>query len=67
MNGRARGKLLYYIYILFKEILVYHFIETINLNILKSSKKYSNNEVENKLGFRNQISSMRSRSRELSV
>jgi len=44
MSEGARGKLLHYIYILFKEILVYYFIETINLNILKSSK-ISNNEV----------------------
>ena len=44
MNGSARGKLLHYIYILFREILVYHIIETINLNILISSK-ISNNEV----------------------
>jgi len=44
MSEGVREKLLFYIYILFKEILVYHFIETINLNILKSLQ-ISNNEV----------------------
>ena len=52
MNEDAREKLLHYIYIIFKEIFIYHFIETINLNILKSSK-LSNNVVENKFGFEN--------------